>query len=312
MRGTLPVSPPLCRSRRFIPACAGNTRNLARTTSRSSVHPRLCGEHTSRHHLDRFVRGSSPPVRGTLINIPPRHQKSRFIPACAGNTSMEIVTRFGEGFIPACAGNTKLHVGCAGALSVHPRLCGEHLPPRAESRGATGSSPPVRGTRVAAYQLEIIERFIPACAGNTPCPRSAKGPEPVHPRLCGEHQFGALFPDIEVGSSPPVRGTLQSPFRWRYAIRFIPACAGNTVRGDLAHAMRPVHPRLCGEHALRVLEVSGVHGSSPPVRGTPWQVAFLSGCCRFIPACAGNTKVEPCEKGADSVHPRLCGEHALP
>ena len=51
--------------------------------------------------------------------------------------------------------------------AVHPRVCGEHdLPPPADN-GLAGSSPRVRGTRVAASQAQGGVRFIPACAGNT-------------------------------------------------------------------------------------------------------------------------------------------------
>ena len=31
---------------------------------------------------------------------------------------------------------------------------------------------------------------------------------------------------------------------------------------------------------------------------------------RFIPACAGNILLDPVERGASTVHPRVCGEHA--
>ena len=70
-----------------------------------------------------------------------------------------------------------------------------------------------------------------------------------------------------------------------------------------------VHPRLRGEHLPRKSHAQSRHGSSPPARGT-----FDRGPCyifneRFIPACAGNIRWRCDRPGAQSVHPRLRGEH---
>ena len=51
---------------RFIPACAENTWAAMRALSASSVHPRMCGEHTITTMLTLEDVGSSPHVRGTL------------------------------------------------------------------------------------------------------------------------------------------------------------------------------------------------------------------------------------------------------
>ncbi len=50
---------------RFIPACAGNTRQAALIAEIDAVHPRVCGEHTTRFLLINGADGSSPRVRGT-------------------------------------------------------------------------------------------------------------------------------------------------------------------------------------------------------------------------------------------------------
>jgi len=93
--------------RRFIPACAGNTRDqpLCRPNAYGSsphargtpikikinivrlpVHPRMRGEH-SIDLTTRFDRyGSSPHARGTLYRFNNKIRPIRFIPACAGNT----------------------------------------------------------------------------------------------------------------------------------------------------------------------------------------------------------------------------------
>ena len=93
---------------RIIPACAGNTTNLASILQSHKDHPRLCGEYLSATQEVYAFQGSSPLVRGILV-IPSQKQKLlRIIPACAGNTlylslSFQALPRI----IPACAGNTR-------------------------------------------------------------------------------------------------------------------------------------------------------------------------------------------------------------
>ena len=51
-------------------------------------------------------------------------------------------------------------------------------------------------------------------------------------------------------------------------------------------------------------------GSSPLARGTPVHAGGGSGCSRFIPAGAGNTKCGQSTVAGEAVHPRWRGEHA--
>ena len=69
----------------------------------------------------------------------------------------------------------------------------------------------------------------------------------VHPRLRGE-----LFLPVESekgsrGSSPLTRGTLTLILMPQNQTRFIPAYAGNSVRGARRIGLLAVHPRLRGE-----------------------------------------------------------------
>ena len=111
------------------------------------------------------------------------------------------------------------------------------------------------------------------------------------------------------GSSPRVRGTRAGQPIAQLHRRFIPACAGNTARRGRQRACPAVHPRVCGEHLRSTQQAPSGGGSSPRVRGTllclrrPWL------CCRFIPACAGNTWPAGTSPGKRAVHPRVCGEH---
>ena len=297
------------RQGRFIPACAGNSASEWCGAAVGAVHPRVCGElHPDDAEVSDAV-GSSPRVRGTRRDNPQLPDGRRFIPACAGNSSTRPAARTSK--------------------AVHPRVCGELSHAEVARQTSDGSSPRVRGTRVAAQRSRRAGRFIPACAGNS------------------RQQRGRL--SAASGSSPRVRGTRVRSQWERNNDRFIPACAGNSRRRRRLRSTLPVHPRVCGElvtsqhlqQPLRwfipacagnswdcqpPLPTFSVHprvcgelvkgdpagwvqgGSSPRVRGTQrgggrrWRVV------RFIPACAGNSSRE-CRKELDaSVHPRVCGE----
>ena len=93
------------------------------------------------------------------------------------------------------------------------------------------------------------------------------------------------------------------------ALRFIPACAGNTRRASEAGANRSVHPRMRGEHIDDALPGVMANGSSPHARGTHRPSDRQRDAPRFIPACAGNTGVAVPAMPRAPVHPRMRGEH---
>ena len=289
MRGTRRRKSRQAHRKRFIPAYAGNTINPSRGSIHSSVHPRVCGEHSLSGVSRSGNRGSSPRMRGThmLISVPPYNR--RFIPAYAGNTSKIGASRVSP--------------------SVHPRVCGEHRRFHSGVRDSPGSSPRMRGTRRGQRQRRTGHRFIPAYAGNTnPIPEFAVD-LPVHPRVCGEHSAVVQVHDGRFGSSPRMRGTLRQPLPCRSRIRFIPAYAGNTT--NAASCCRPVavHPRVCGEHVTASRLFSASSGSSPRMRGTRVCLNWVNPSPRFIPAYAGNTEVYNVKGELAPVHPRVCGEH---
>ena len=175
------------------------------------------------------------------------------------------------------------------ALPVHPRVCGEHWCARPRGVSTYGSSPRVRGTHALRLGLCRRSRFIPACAGNTKSSRPMAIMAAVHPRVCGEHVATILHFLFSPGSSPRVRGTPLRHLLNALRRRFIPACAGNTLRLKPTRRARAVHPRVCGEHDRTEGDPTSPGGSSPRVRGTHAVTeADLYGG-RFIPACAGNT-----------------------
>ena len=171
-----------------------------------------------------------------------------------------------------------------------------------------GSSPRVRGTPKEDVMKTGISRFIPACAGNAPCPGAERQRDAVHPRVCGEREDSAAMKKALTGSSPRVRGTRPRRRRFRLPRRFIPACAGNAPRIGTLLRGRPVHPRVCGERLERPASGSSRTGSSPRVRGTRKFLDVLKANHRFIPACAGNARRTRRHRSFRAVHPRVCGE----
>ena len=114
------------------------------------------------------------------------------------------------------------------------------------------------------------------------------------------------------GSSPRVRGTGQFFKKFFVGFRFIPACAGNSHTLCTLWRDQTVHPRVCGEQAAARSIVFFTIGSSPRVRGTGSASKRLHPDDRFIPACAGNRGPDVGVGLFRTVHPRVCGEQALP
>ena len=219
--------------------------------------------HENGSGLPPQVRGTRNPTADLLVN-------RRFIPAGAGNTNVS---------------------GHASVLeAVHPRRCGEHRRAFPRRYCRCGSSPQVRGTLDNQGIAGGERRFIPAGAGNTTEQASRRSGTAVHPRRCGEHWIFIASCRWSSGSSPQVRGTLDSKPGNTGPARFIPAGAGNTHRAAASGGTVTVHPRRCGEHTQpdNLCMITG--GSSPQVRGTR-DLAYLDDLqSRFIPAGAGNTK----------------------
>ena len=69
------------------------------------------------------------------------------------------------------------------------------------------------------------------------------------------------------------------------------------------------HPRVCGENSTARQAMRSAWGSSPRVRGKPCLSRTRSTSMGLIPACAGKTAWPPRAEGAETAHPRVCGEN---
>ena len=228
--------------------CAGNTRTASSPSISTRDHPRMRGEHLALGVVRIQVGGSSPHARGT------RHDRS----------SLESVV----GIIPACAGNTEVQVGGEYGFVDHPRMRGEHAGDGDRHAGLPGSSPHARGTLRVVASLIVLAGIIPACAGNTWWLQTETPPYRDHPRMRGEHGLVPRISRGSRGSSPHARGTRRLCSLPGYSRGIIPACAGNTISGTLGRQVKGDHPRMRGEHLLRSAPVLTGAGSSPHARGT--------------------------------------------
>ena len=192
-------------------------------------------------------------------------------------------------FIPACAGNTLRPLDVSTTAAVHPRVRGEHSLLVEITPATIGSSPRARGTPIISPSELRLVRFIPACAGNTFTASLIPAISSVHPRVRGEHCASVSSIARHAGSSPRARGTPGIGRRTVRASRFIPACAGNTMKAVGASRGWTVHPRVRGEHPGSASHTGWRSGSSPRARGTLRITIRFIELFRFIPACAGNT-----------------------
>ena len=234
----------------------------------SWVHPRVCGEASSRMSSTARIMGPSPRVRGSHATRGPQS--------------------IGRGSIPACAGKPGSDARNDRVLRVHPRVCGEAPSTRTVAAPASGPSPRVRGSPRLRGSADARAGSIPACAGKpcrTLCVWSRSG---VHPRVCGEATTPSGCINRGQGPSPRVRGSPAVGIRHESPRRFI-------VVGTLL-----VDPAGTGmNHHL---------GPSPRVRGsriTPVPSLLVSGS---IPACAGKPDGAYLCVCRARVHPRVCGE----
>ena len=108
-RGTQIWGAPLMKSKRFIPAGAGNTAADSRAGHHRPVYPRWRGEHQLSDVSLAWRHGLSPLARGTPVHIRFLVARSRFIPAGAGNTDQIPVPQSTPSVYPRWRGEHSKH-----------------------------------------------------------------------------------------------------------------------------------------------------------------------------------------------------------
>ena len=228
MRGTLPSAANSIQPRRFIPAYAGNAHRSTRRNPAKSVHPRVCGE---RPHRQRRVGGQPRFIPAYAGNAPAGARWKRPPPVhprvCGERTTCRRWLVSLSGSSPRMRGTLGTTRWRFHPRPVHPRVCGERALPRRTQPLGEGSSPRMRGTPPEARVEPLMQRFIPAYAGNAPYGSKPDGDLKVHPRVCGERRAASRASCVLSGSSPRMRGTHDCQWHGVRIPRFIPAYAGN-------------------------------------------------------------------------------------
>ena len=273
----------------IIPACAGSTCPSRPSAATAGDHPRMCGEHRICCQSCKISTGSSPHVRGALVQ--------------------DFLQGLSTGIIPACAGSTTGVAASAKVTRDHPRMCGEHGRLATMPCRSPGSSPHVRGAQRLERQSCSLSGIIPACAGSTPTATRPSREPRDHPRMCGEHPLVTSSASPSAGSSPHVRGARHHLHKIATRHGIIPACAGSTFNASFGALQNRDHPRMCGEHAQGQWAAEVRVGLSPHVRGAHRRQPQLRQRAGIIPACAGSTCWSRSTSRTVRDHPRMCGEH---
>ena len=79
------------RGRGSIPACAGESPYQTSVWAREGVYPRVCGGIVYRPAPPHLLLGLSPRVRGNPVKTLYKIQRTRSIPACAGESDTELL-----------------------------------------------------------------------------------------------------------------------------------------------------------------------------------------------------------------------------
>ena len=152
--------------RRIIPAGAGKRPRRCAGRPGPWDHPRGCGEKMIRSNAGEADRGSSPRVRGKVLQGELAERRPRIIPAGAGKSRRD--PRIDE------------------RARDHPRGCGEKERVAVLEAKCQGSSPRVRGKVDLLGRVLRVHRIIPAGAGKRSQTSNTMLQTRDHPRGCGE------------------------------------------------------------------------------------------------------------------------------
>ena len=270
-----------------IPARAGEPHGSEAIARPRRVYPRACGGTSWFTASTIRLSGLSPRVRG-----------NRKRPHRSGGTWRSIPARAGE------PGGQPFRVERRG---VYPRACGGTQTDKLFAVPNEGLSPRVRGNPVRTDVTVILNRSIPARAGEPRPPAFPRGIGSVYPRACGGTATDHRVAGSLAGLSPRVRGNLVSFLVAAGAVRSIPARAGEPNSMCQWAMSTPVYPRACGGTGSVGPLPACPPGLSPRVRGNRISAIVLLIWRRSIPARAGEPLAGRPRHPVQRVYPRACG-----
>ena len=110
--------------------------------------------------------------------------------------------------------------------AVYPRVCGGTHAAETVVAAHWGLSPRVRGNRLGEHAAPLLNRSIPACAGEPMPLKRWLRLTGVYPRVCGGTVIQGEVTVSCSGLSPRVRGNPSGKYQEHILERSIPACAG--------------------------------------------------------------------------------------
>ena len=226
LRGSLRLPAHLEREERVIPAPAGQPVEIRLPQGETVGHPRTCGAAYPTYPGYESEYGSSPHLRGSPSQRSLAPGRGRVIPAPAGQPMSLSARSYGS---PG-----------------HPRTCGAAIFQSNGNDLGEGSSPHLRGSPRAELLDAVLQRVIPAPAGQPQTQGESARQVWGHPRTCGAARSAPWRYVAQRQSSPHLRG---SQFRWetpKDACRVIPAPAGQPCHHPYTTLPGRGHPRTCG------------------------------------------------------------------
>ena len=207
---------PAPRCRRSIPAHTGKPRPSCRPSTPYGVYPRPHGEAQGIRGTYRWIRGLSPPTRGSLWS----GLEHRAIP----------------GSIPAHTGKPGAYRCSLPLAAVYPRPHGEAVYVTHPGKTAQGLSPPTRGSRRGGTAPGVALWSIPAHTGKPWWRPHGDTLNGVYPRPHGEAVSRSWSGRPGRGLSPPTRGSPGNRRAHVLQPRSIPAHTGKPAarRGTAA------------------------------------------------------------------------------
>ena len=147
--------------------------------------------------------------------------------------------------IPAYAGEPRPGCQRAKGSRVYPRVCGGTGNGVSSENRWQGLSPRMRGNRIKNLTPHIVNRSIPAYAGEPTGMIRRRRTRRVYPRVCGGTAAAAEIVAMP-GLSPRMRGNPHSGGQGVGVLGSIPAYAGEPRRRSDSCRAAKVYPRVCG------------------------------------------------------------------
>ena len=249
MRGSRRKSIPRTRSRRPIPAHAGQPAILARQHLHRWAYPRACRAADQKFTAAMLLGGLSPRMQGSL--------------------SLSGTFRSSYGPIPAHAGQPSAPRALAGREGAYPRACRAAIGTVVTAFKGEGLSPRMQGSPTAWTLQERSRGPIPAHAGQPLNAGQHALYSRAYPRACRAaiHQFERELEPL--GLSPRMQGSHVDGDIGMPHAGPIPAHAGQPDAGTRSAGQSAAYPRACRAATAGAIIAVLVKGLSPRMQGSP-------------------------------------------